>query len=691
MPVHQDIIGRILVLRVDNPPVNALSKIERRGLIDGIVRGASDDIDAIVLIGATGSFIAGADIREFGRPPEPPHLPEVVETIEASAKAVIAAIAGQALGGGLEVALACHYRLAEAGAWFGLPETTLGIVPGAGGTQRLPRLIDPIIAADMVANGKPLNAASALRIGLIDRIADKPIEAAALDLARSIAGWSLDERRLSERDVLPLSEGIEGLARFKAEIVRKSRGAIAPGVAIDLVAKALRSPYDVGVAEERARFLELRSSSQAAALRYIFFAEREAARGAAEASRSIERVGVIGAGNMGAGIAMSVADAGIPVVLIEQTEAALTAGLDRIAKAYDDAVVRNRLSKDMAEERRASITGAMDYELLADADLIIEAAFETMEVKDAIFKRLDAIARSDAILATNTSYLDVDTIAAVTSRPSQVLGLHYFSPANVMKLLEIVRGRETDPAVLATALAFARRTGKIPVVAGVCHGFIGNRMLRSYNREAGLLLLEGATPSQIDKALTDFGMAMGPFAVADLSGIDIGHKGRQAMEPGSYEPAAFRVHDGLVSRGFLGRKTAVGFYRYANGKIVGENPDIANIVATARKEFAVSPRSIDPDEIVERCIFAAAAEGLQIVKEGIAARLGDLDVVYVNGYGFPRHRGGPVFYLNEAGQAGFAAVRRYAAGPFGRWWPAATLLKEQIRQLGLPGMTGPVA
>lgn len=669
MPVHQEIIGSVLVLRVDNPPVNALSKIERSGLIDGIARGASDDVDSIVLIGAGANFIAGADIREFGQPPEPPHLPEVVEAIEASAKPVIAAIAGQALGGGLEVALACHYRLAEAGARLGLPETALGIIPGAGGTQRLPRLIDPMVAVDMVATGKSLNAARALQVGLIDWIAEKPIEVAALERAQSIAGRSLDKRRLSKRNVQPSPDAFERLARLKAEIVRKSRGAIAPGVAIDLITTALQTPYDVGVAQERARFLELRSSAQAAALRHIFFAEREAAKGPAEVPRTVETVGVIGAGTMGAGIAMSVADAGIPVILIEQTEAALAAGLDRIAKAYDDAVARNRLSKDKAEKRRMSITGATDYGVLADADLIIEAAFETMEVKDAIFKRLDDVARSNAILATNTSYLDVDAIAAVTSRPGQVLGLHYFSPANVMKLLEIVRGRKTDPTVLATALSFARRTGKVPVIAGVCHGFIGNRMLRAYNREAGLLLLEGATPSRIDKALTDFGMAMGPFAVADLSGIDIGHKGRQAMDPGSYEPAAFRVHDELVSRGSLGRKTGTGFYRYSGGKVDGENPDIAGIVMSLRDELAVAPRSIGPDEIVERCIFAAAMEGLQIVKEGISARPGDVDVVYVNGYGFPRHRGGPIFYLNETGEAGFAAVRRYAAGPFGKWWP----------------------
>lgn len=669
MPVHQEIIGRVLVLRVDNPPVNALSKIERSGLIDGIARGASDNVDSIVLIGAGANFIAGADIREFGQPPEPPHLPEVVEAIEASAKPVIAAIAGQALGGGLEVALACHYRLAEAGARLGLPETTLGIIPGAGGTQRLPRLIDPMIAADMIATGKSHSAASALQVGLIDWIAEKPIEVAALEQAQAIAGRSLDERRLSERDVQPSPDALERLARLKAETVRKSRGAIAPGVVIDLITTALQTPYDVGVAQERERFLALRSSTQAAALRHIFFAEREAAKGPAEVPRTVETVGVIGAGTMGAGIAMSVADAGIPVVLIEQTEAALAAGLNRIAKAYDDAVARNRLSKDKAEKRRMSITGATDYGVLVDADLIIEAAFETMEVKDAIFKRLDDIARSDAILATNTSYLDVNAIAAVTSRPGQVLGLHYFSPANVMKLLEIVRGRETDPTVLATALSFARRTGKVPVIAGVCHGFIGNRMLRAYNREAGLLLLEGATPSQIDKALTDFGMAMGPFAVADLSGIDIGHKGRQAMDPGSYEPAAFRVHDDLVLRGSLGRKTGTGFYRYSGGKVDGENPDIAGIVMSLRDELAVAPRSIGPDEIVERCIFAAATEGLQIVEEGISARPGDVDVVYVNGYGFPRHRGGPIFYLNETGEAGFAAVRRYAAGPFGKWWP----------------------
>jgi 3-hydroxyacyl-CoA dehydrogenase len=670
MPIHQEIVGRILLLRVDNPPVNALSMVERRGLIDGIVRGGDDDIDAVVIIGAGASFIAGADIREFGQAPEPPHLPEVVEAIEASTKPVIAAIAGQALGGGLEVALACHYRLASADARLGLPETTLGLIPGAGGTQRLPRLVDPLVAADMVATGKPRNATGALQIGLIDWIAEKPLEIEAVERARDIAEKPLDGRRLSERNVATSTGTIEALARLKADTVRKSRGALAPGIAIDLIRSALQNPYDAGVAEERAHFLELRSSPQAAALRHIFFAEREAAKGQGGTARSVARVGVIGAGTMGAGIAMSVADAGFPVTLIEQNEAALAAGLDRIARAYGDGVAGKRLTSEVAAERRANITGATDYEALAQADLIIEAAFETMEVKDAIFRRLDAVARPEAILATNTSYLDVDAIAAVTSRPGQVVGLHYFSPANVMKLLEIVRGRKTDAAVLATALAFARRTGKIPVVAGVCHGFIGNRMLRAYNREAGLLLLEGASPSRIDKALTDFGMAMGPFAVADLSGIDIGHKGRLAMEPGSYEPAAFRVHDTLVSRGFLGRKTGAGFYRYSDGKVEGDNPEVADIVAASRENFSVEARNIDTDEIVERCIFAAAAEGLQIVREGIAGRPGDVDVVFVNGYGFPRHRGGPIFYLNQAGDAGIAALRGYAQGPFGRWWPA---------------------
>ena len=674
MSVEKTLCDGILHVTILNPPVNALSREERAGILEAMAATEAPGVQAVIIQGANDTFIAGADIREFGKEPEPPHLPEVIDAIERCSRPVIAAIGGQALGGGLEIALGCHYRIAAPGARLGLPEVTLGIVPGAGGTQRLPRLIDPIAAAAMVSSGKPVTAAKALASGLVDRIAQEgDLIAEAVQFAREVAQADLAPRRLSGRNIADPAAHAEAFERLAASTRRQARGAQAPIAALELVKLAVTMPFTEGTARERETFLRLRAGNEAKALRHIFFAERAAAKPPADigeaSARAVSRIGVIGAGTMGTGIAMSFADGGFPVTIVETTTEALAKGMERISQGYQSSIEKGRISQSVAAERIALVHGTTDYDDLSECDLIVEAAFEAMDVKRDIFHRLDAVARQGAILATNTSYLDLDEIAAFTSRPSDVVGMHYFSPANVMRLLEIVRGRETAPDVIVTALRVAKRTGKVPVVAGVCNGFIGNRMLKAYVRETGLLLLEGATPEQVDTALTRFGMAMGPFAVADLSGIDIGYKARKAMAPGSYEPMGTIVYDRLAEAGHLGRKTGNGFYRYEDGKAAGINPEVPSIIAAARREAGIAQREIDDAEIIDRCMFALANEGGFILEEGIAAASGDIDVVYVNGYGFPRHRGGPMFH---AEQYGLEAVRdriaQFAAGPFGKWW-----------------------
>lgn len=649
MSVKQRLENGILFVTVSNPPVNALSKVERQGLLDAIKAAEAPEVRAVVIAGDGGTFIAGADIREFDGPPLPPHLPDVNNAIEACTRPVIAAIGGQALGGGLEIALACHWRVAASNAKLGLPEVTLGIVPGAGGTQRLPRLIDPTIAAKMISSGKPMGAAEALSIHLVDQVVEPgELNEAALALARQHEGSDLAARRLSKLTPPALSDHKAALEEIAAATQRSSRGAQAPGAALKLVEIALTKPFDDGLRKERETFISLRSSDEAAALRHIFFAEREAARPPADIAGTvapvIDHVGVIGAGTMGTGIAMSLADGGFAVTLVELSHDALDRGLRRIQDSYHTSARKGIITAPQAEARVAAITGSTDYAALGDCDLIIEAAFESIEVKRDIFARLDRVAKPEAILATNTSYLDINIIADSVSRPEAVLGMHYFSPANIMKLLEIVHARRTSPEALAAALAVAKRTRKVPVIAGVCNGFIGNRMLRAYNREAGLLLLEGATPEQVDKALTDFGMAMGPFAVADLSGIDIGYMARKGMSAGSFDPMAVAIHDALVEAGHLGQKTGSGFYVYdPHTRARSPNPIVPSLIADVVARIGITPRNIEDSEIVERCMGALASEGKQVLEEGIAARSGDIDVVYVNGYGFPRHKGGPLF------------------------------------------------
>ena len=673
MSVTREHRGSSLVLWIDNPPVNALSQEVRAGLMSGIAYASAHDAVQSVVISCRGrTFIAGADVKEFGADSVEPFLPDVTAAIESSAKPVIAAIHGQALGGGLEVALACHYRVAAKGSRLGLPEVTLGIIPGAGGTQRLPRLIDAISAAEMLTSGKPIVASRARDLGLVDIIVEEDVVSAAVGLGRNatVEGCRASEKPL----ILPLDE-LDALA---AVTRKQAKGAIAPNAVIDLLRRTWGLSFADGMSEERVLFLKLRNSEEAKALRHIFFAERAASKIpndiAAAKPAEVKIVGIIGAGTMGCGIAMTFADADYAVRMLEMNSGALSKGLERIQRSYEDSVKKNRISSAQRDQRIAAITGSTDYGYLSACDLIIEAVFESMEVKAAVFGKLDEIAKPDAILASNTSYLNLNDIAATTKRPRAVIGLHYFSPANVMKLLEIVRGERTSGVAVATALAIAKSTGKIPVIAGVCPGFIGNRMLRVYGREAGLLLLEGATPEQIDKALTAFGMAMGPFAVADLAGIDIGYKARKEAVAGSFEPMATVVHDSLVESGHLGQKTGSGFYTYKDGARA-PNPVALTYLEEARERAGRKMRPISDAEIVERCIFALVNEGFRIVEEGIARHVDDIDVVYVNGYGFPRYRGGPMFYGRSLGLDNVRrSIARFASGPFGHWWRMATSL-----------------
>jgi len=668
--------GDILHVSIDNPPVNALSQALRRSLQELFANppGARG-----IVLSCTGrTFVAGADLSEFGSPPMAPHLPDVLRLIEACPIPVAAAIHGHALGGGLELALACHYRAAASDARLGLPEVSLGLVPGAGGTQRLPRLIAPIEAARMIATGKPIQAAKALALGLIDRIADDPVKAALALVAGAPA--DLERRRLS-RSPPPQAPDMAAWEALAAEVRRSARGAAAPQEALRLVSIASAGAFDDGQAEERRTFLRLRESDESAALRHVAASERAAGKPknvAGVDSRPIGRVGVVGAGTMGSGIALSLADAGLTVALVDMSGEALARALTRAEANYTKMVARGQLTAEDAEARRTRIVGSTEWASLADCDLVIEAAFESMSVKQAIFAELDLIAKPGAVLATNTSYLDIDGIAAATKRPEDVIGLHYFSPANLMPLLEIVQASATAPDVIATGLALAKQTGKVPVIARLGHGFIGNRLLRAYTREAGLLLIEGATPFQVDRAMTGFGMAMGPFAVSDLSGIDIGWRARQEMLPGSYEPLATWLHDRLVEQGDLGRKTGAGFYLYpADGKAV-PNPSVERLLDRLRAEAGAAPAEIADATIVERCLLALANEGGRVLDEEIATSSGDIDLVYVHGYGFPRYAGGPMFWAERRGwRETLSAVEALANGPFGRWWTPSRFLRIQ--------------
>ena len=682
MPVSYELAGDIGIITINNPPVNALSHAVRQGIRNAMRAAQSDASKAVVIRCEGRTFVAGADIREFGKPPEEPWLPELLNEVEASTKPVIAAIHGTALGGGLELALACHYRIAVADASIGLPEVKLGLLPGAGGTQRTPRLAGIVAALDLMTSGAPIGAESALNEGLIDEIVDGELHDAAMIYARGLVANGAGCRRVSELPAPTADPTVFG--EYRKLLGKKTRGQIAPQKIVDCVEAAASVPFPDGMQVEREAFLELMAGPQSAALRHLFFAEREAqkVRGIARdtSTRDIRKVGVIGAGTMGSGIAMNFANAGLPVVLLEVSDDALGRGLETIAKNYAGGVKRGKMSEKEAVATRNLISGTTQYGDLGDVDLVVEAVFENLGLKQDIFEKLDEVCKPGAILATNTSYQDVNRIAAATRRPDDVLGLHFFSPAHIMKLLEIVRADKTADDVLATAIAIAKKIRKVSVVAGVCYGFIGNRMLQHYGREAQLCLVEGSTPDAIDRAMEQWGMAMGPMRVFDLAGLDVGYKARQGLPVEKRgDIRAYRIPDALVEMGRLGQKSGAGFYTYdPDSRDYRVDDETLALIQREAEVLGIKRRNIEPDEIVDRLIFALINEGLRIVEEGIAQRPSDIDVVYVYGYGFPSWRGGPMHYADAVGLDHVHARILEFRDRFGKdnWTPAPLL--EQL-------------
>lgn len=661
--------GDILVAIVDNPPVNALSWHVREGILNAVKELAADDsLKAMVLRCAGRTYIAGADITEFGSPLREPDLNTVINAMEASPKPVIAAIHGTALGGGLETTLGAHYRIAVPSAKLGVPEVKLGLLPGAGGTQRLPRLVGIALAAEMTSSGVPISATKAKEAGLVDELAgeDSLAEDAIAFAGRAITMGPRPTRAL---EVFGDAAAINALKTANA---RKWRGFEAPYANLDCVEAATRLPFDEGLVFERALFMKLMTGDQSAAQRHLFFAERQAAKidGLAKdvALRPIAKVGIIGAGTMGGGIAMNFLSAGIAVTIVEMAEEALTRGTGIIRKNYEATAAKGRIKPEQLEAAMGLLTPSLDLAALADCDLIIEAVYENMDVKKEIFAKLDALAKPGAILASNTSYLDIDEIAAATSRPQDVLGLHFFSPANVMKLLEIVRGAKTADDALATAMALAKTIGKVAVVAGVCHGFIGNRMLAPRQIEAMNLLMEGATPQQIDKVHVEFGMPMGPFQMSDLAGVDIGwHRDPARIES---------IRDALCAEGRFGQKSGAGFYDYDDKRQPTPSTRVQAIIDDFAAKSGKAKREISDTEIVERTLYTMVNEGAKILAEGKAQRASDVDVVWIYGYGWPLYRGGPMFWADLEG------ADTIVAGLEKHGFEVAPLLREKAQRGG---------
>jgi 3-hydroxyacyl-CoA dehydrogenase len=670
--------GNVAVLTVDNPPVNALSHAVRVALAEGLARAQADPaVAAVVVCGANAAFPAGADINEIasGLALKPPMLADLQARIEAAGKPLVAALEGAALGGGFEIALTCHWRVAAPTAKVGLPEVKLGLIPGAGGTQRFTRLAGPEAALEAITSGMQISAARALELGLIDALAGDPVQA-AVELGRQAA---------AERRPLRLASGLEERIRgvrpelfadFRRKLAGRARGELAPWKIVDSIEAACTQPREAALRVEREGFVACRDSPQRTALTHVFFAEREARHipGVAPEVQPhpIRSAAVIGAGTMGTGIAMSFANAGIPVQLLDASAEALERGLAGVRGNYAGSVTRGTLTQARADAALALIHLAGDYGAVAGADIVIEAVFEDLKLKQEVFRQLDRAAAPGAILATNTSSLDIDAIAAVTSRPEQVVGTHFFSPAHVMKLLENVRGSRSSPQTLATVMALGRTLGKVAVLAGNCDGFIGNRMLMFYGAEAEFLLEEGATPEQIDRVMEDFGFRMGPLAVRDLAGNDVGlliRKGRKLPADERWSPILER----LVARGRLGQKAGRGFYRY-EGRTRIPDPEVLALIEGVSRDLGVRRRAIAEEEILERLLHPLVNEGARIVDEGIALRAGDVDVVYVNGYGFPAYRGGPMYWAEHSGLGRVVETMRRLAPTHGaRWRPAALL------------------
>ncbi len=640
----------IAIVTVDSPPVNALSAAVRLGISTAIKQVGSDpQVKAVVLTCAGRTFIAGADITEFGKPPKPPGLGEVISDIENCPKPVIAAIHGTALGGGLEVALGCHFRVATKDARLGLPEVKLGLLPGAGGTQRLPRAVGPELGVKMVVSGDPIGAAEALQNGLIEEIVEGPA-AGGEAFARKVLAENRPLRRLrDDNSKLAAAKADRSIFTNAAAAANKrNRGLEAPLACAEAVSWIFDVPFDEALKKERESFMKLVAGDQSKAQRHAFFAEREAAKidGVPEGTkaRKVDRVAIIGAGTMGGGIAMSFANAGIPVTLIETGEEQLKRGLGVMQKNYEATAARGGIPADAPAKRMALITGVVGLENVKDADLVIEAVFETMDIKKEVFTKLDQFAKPGAVLASNTSYLNINAIAAVTKRPQDVLGMHFFSPANVMKLCEIVRAEKTAPDALTTAVSIAKRIAKVPAVVGVCDGFVGNRMLAARGKQAEKLLFEGALPQQIDAVVTRFGMPMGPFAMGDLAGLDIGWRSRKDRGIKS------EIADALCEAGRFGQKTGKGYYKYEGGSRAPlPDPEVEKLIEETCARLGLKRRVVSDEEILERMMYPMINEGARILEEKIAARPSDIDVIWLYGYGWPVYRGGPMFYADQVG------------------------------------------
>lgn len=685
--VSYEIKENIALITIDNPPVNALSHAVRQGIWNAIEQFTVDEsAAAAILICAGRTFIAGADITEFNKPPQDPWLPALIEKIEQSPKLVVAALHGTALGGGFETALGCHYRCAIDSARVGLPEVNLGLLPGAGGTQRLPRLTGVKPALEMILSGRHVKAAEASDYGIIDKIIDGDLRTGALEYVKELVDSTAPVRKVSELEV-DKTTGINDdfFADYEKQIEKKSRGFFSPFQILKCIKAAVELPFDEAMRVERQLFDECKASPHSRAQRALFFAERTVAKipdvPKDTAIRDINKVAIIGAGTMGGGIAMNFANAGIPVMLLEVQQDALDCGLGIIRDNYAVTVNKGRMTEQQLQERMDLITGVLDYKDIADADLVIEAVFENMEIKKQVFSKLDEVCKQDAILATNTSTLDVNEIAATTQRAEDVIGLHFFAPANVMRLLEIVRGEKTAKDVIATAMTLTKKINKVGVLVGVCFGFVGNRMFIPYIREAQMMILEGVAPEHIDQVVYDWGMAMGPNAVLDMSGLDVLDKiFKEWQDKPEQVPAFTRLISELTAAGKLGQKSGAGIYKY-QGRTPLPDPDVIALAAQIAEKYGIESREINADEITERLFYAMINEGAKILEEGIALRASDIDVVWTSGYGMPRYRGGPMMYADMTGlKEVYEAIARYRDRYGELYWQPAKLLETLAKE-----------
>lgn len=677
--------GNIGLITVNNPPVNALAQGVRAGIKEGVEKGLADkDVTAMIIICAGRTFIAGADIREFGKPPMPPGLAEVIKFMEDSPKPLVAAIHGTALGGGLEVALGCHFRIAASTAKVGLPEVKLGILPGAGGTQRLPRIAGVQAALDMIVSGDPISAQKAQSSGIIDEVVDGDLKTAALAFAKKVVDEKRPLRKVSDLKVKLDNPAI--FDEYAKNIARKKRGFEAPFKCIKAVQAAAELPFDEGIKREREFFLELRDGFQSKAQRHAFFAEREVVRIPGlpddQPTRDVKTVAILGAGTMGGGIAMAFVNAGIPVTILEVKQEFLDKGLATIRKNYANTVARGGLKQEVMDKRLSLITTTLSYDDLKDVDLVIEAVFEDMAIKKEVFAKLDAVCKPGAILASNTSFLDVNEIAKAVKRPEDLMGMHFFSPANIMRLLENVRAAKTSPEVYATAMKVGKKIGKVPVLVGVCDGFVGNRMVAKRSRESVFMLEEGAMPWQIDKVIYDFGFPMGPYQMSDMAGLDVTWRNRKAkFDQLTQREKDCNILDKICELGRYGQKTGAGYYKYDEKRNATPDPIIEELIVKHSQERGITRRTITDQEIMERAIYVMVNEGAKILEEGIAARPLDIDVIWMFGYGFPVYLGGPMFWADQIGlKKIYDACLKYQDMNGAEFWKPAPLLEKLAKE-----------